>query len=62
KVFSSQLQIQIALDELRPPILDDTETCFVSLMRQRWDKNVHPQLKSLNLLRNGKTMEKSYWN
>lgn len=49
EVFRSQLQMQIMLneirppifeewfDELRPPILENAETCYVSLMTQCWD-------------------------
>ncbi|CAG8831644.1 6868_t:CDS:2, partial [Gigaspora margarita] len=49
EVFRLQLQMQNVLnkiwppifeewfDELRPPILENAETCYVSLMRQCWD-------------------------
>ncbi|RIB15335.1 kinase-like domain-containing protein [Gigaspora rosea] len=37
--FGSQLEIQIALNELRPPIHENIETCYINLMKKCWEND-----------------------
>ncbi|RIB01858.1 kinase-like domain-containing protein [Gigaspora rosea] len=50
ETFGSELQSRIILHDLRPPILEDTESCYVDLMKLCWAKEPEKRPSSAKIL------------
>ncbi|RIB13603.1 kinase-like domain-containing protein, partial [Gigaspora rosea] len=49
KYFGPELEMQIVLNELRPPIFENLESCYVSLMKKCWESDPKKRLSAAKI-------------